>query len=145
VDRRTLRPPEARSSRAGAPAQLGAQMRRLEGDLRACDRHALAHAGPAELGAIEAVATPLRLVADHGQVRVEARQRAPAAAKALELGMAAVTTRGPAEHGAREKPLAPDGHEPGGIEVSWMQAPEAHRHQRNRHAGNGCHAGEDTP
>jgi hypothetical protein len=144
VHGRTLEPREAPGVR-GAPAQLGAEMSPLEVDLRAGDRHALPHAGPAELGAIEAVAAPRRLLADHGQVRVEARHRAPAAAKALELGMPAVAARGPAEHGAREEPLAPDGHEPGGIEVSWMQAPETHRPQRNRHAVDGRRAGKDTP
>src|SRR5262249_50641571 len=81
-------------------------------------------AARADLARVERIAAMLGLAVDRGEVGVDREQRIGVRAKALELGMVAVSSRALLQDALCEQRLAPERHEPARVEVSGVERPE---------------------
>jgi hypothetical protein len=83
---------------------------------------------------VKRIAASLRLVRDDFHIGVEGGTRRALRAESLELRMMTVAPGLAAEHRAGEKTLAPQRHEPLGIEILRVQRPKARRPPNGRGA-----------
>ena len=107
--------------------KLAQQVLPFERDLSVCriEQHGGAHG--TDLTPVESISAIACLLGDRAQVRVDRDARPPAASEPEQLRMMPVSDRHPSQHGARQQPLSPQGHESLRIEVLRMQCPQSHR------------------
>jgi hypothetical protein len=76
---------------------------------------------------VEGVAASDSFLSDCLQVGVNGRKRVRRRLEPRELGVRGVTTCAAEKDRLRQESLTPESHKPFGIEVTWMDGPEAHR------------------
>lgn len=106
--------------------QLAEQVVPLAGQLAVGDRQPQGVVARSDFGAVEPIPTPSGFCQHAPQVAVDRRDRIRTAPETVELGMAAVSDRRAREHGTGQKPLAPAGYQPRGIQITRMERPQTH-------------------
>ncbi len=109
-----------------APAQLAHEPLPFVTQLTFAHRDAHQRHHPTEFRCVEGVAATLRFGVNYGEIAIDRGARCRARAKTLQLRVMPLTSRAPAQHFACEQRFAPQCDQALGVEIPWMEGPQAH-------------------